>query len=81
MAAVDARWRTARRIWALDALRLAQAKERALQTPEEPEDMTGGWNMVDVVVGNAESTGFFRQQEGWTEAWLTAWMTFIAPSL
>ena len=62
------------------ALRLAQTEERDLRVPEEPRDMTDGWNMVDVVVGNAESTGFFRRQEGWEEAWATAWMTFVSPS-
>lgn len=63
----------------LVAQRLARADERTMRTPEEPGDMTNGWNMVDVVVGNAESTGFFGRLEGWEEAWVTAWITFVPP--
>ena len=62
------------------AQRLARAQERQMRAAGEPGDMTNGWNMVDVAVGNAESTEFFRRLEGWEEAWATAWMTFVPPS-
>lgn len=61
------------------ALRLARAEERAARTPDEPKDITDGWNMVDVVMENTEAMGFYGRLEGWEEVWVTAWMTFSAP--
>lgn len=61
------------------ALRLRRAEERARQTPDEPADMTGGWNVVDVEEGNAAGSGFYGRLPGWEQGWLCFWARFAVP--
>ena len=61
------------------ALRLRLAEERAKRAPQEPADMTDGWNAVDVEEGNAEGSGFYGRLPGWEQGWLSFWARFAAP--
>lgn len=61
------------------ALRVGRLEERARRAPEEPADMTGDWNAVDVEEGNAEGAGFYGCLPGWEQGWLCFWARFAAP--
>ena len=61
------------------ALRLRRAEERARRTPDEPADVTEGWNAVDVEEGNAAGLGFYARLPGWEQGWLCFWARFAAP--